>query len=282
MSLQPSGLLGVAKNLSAVTRFAFKRVESKLTPEVREQFASSIDDLCSSLERAQNQPRMVQDRVEVLQEQLHDTWSQLGQHFSDEDNAIVAQELTKYAGIPELSDYNEIFNDLLSEHGLAGAVVIVPQDSTALIDTSAAGDVSELGDVADVGEGVGGVAVVGGTGAAGIGLVTVGNVVGGAATAAGSATGVAAATTIVNAGAAAVTSAASSAAALPVVGTTIATTITSAAGTAATAGALVGSAAVAAAPVAIPVLAAWWLLRRAFRDDECSAGPHGPGGDQDD
>jgi hypothetical protein len=36
MSLHPSGLLGVVKNLSEVTRFAFKRVESKLPPDARE------------------------------------------------------------------------------------------------------------------------------------------------------------------------------------------------------------------------------------------------------
>jgi hypothetical protein len=67
---------------------------------------------------------MVQDRDESLQEQLHETLSQLGQHFSDDDSAVIAQELTKYAGVAELSDYNEIFNDLLTEHGLTGTVSV--------------------------------------------------------------------------------------------------------------------------------------------------------------
>lgn len=257
MSMHPSGLIIVANNLSEITRFAFKLVKHKLTPDVQKKFASNIDDLCSSLERAKNHPRMMQDRFEALQEQLLSTWSQLGQNFSDEDNVVVAKELAKYAGIQEFTDYGALFNEILSEHGLASAVAVVPAEP--LMEAG-------VGDASDFGEDAVGVTVTGGTAAAGIGLVTVGNVIGGAASAAGSTAGVVAATAIVKTGAAAVTTATSSAAAIPVVGTTIATGITTAATTAATAGALVGSAAVAAAPVVVPVLAAWWLLRRAFRE----------------
>jgi hypothetical protein len=266
MTFHPSGLLGVAKNLSDVTRFAFRRIEHKLAPDIRSEFGSNIDELCANLERAQNQPSMVRDRLDALNEQLHDTWSQIGQHFSDEDNSAVAEQLTKFAGESGTPDYNELFNELLVQHGLAGAVV--PIDTSAvLVDGTLTTDPEVATGGFDIdGEGIGGAVAIGGAGAAGIGLVTVGNVVGGAAAAAGSATGVTIATGIVNAGAAAVTTAASSAAALPVVGTTIATGITSVATTTATAGALVGSAAVAAAPVVIPVLAAWWLIRRALRD----------------